>query len=551
MTSGGVNFLTSHLVKLPKSTRERILESEFSCQALLSSLTPLAKQYALRLTFSLCASESLVNTWPADTKVAKAKHKRAIKELVDLGIWTKKSSKRQEKNGVVVVREASGTSSSSAAAAAAAGGGGRSSSSSSTSSYHLQKSFAQKIQLIMESGFKSLWSEPSEKLRLVLPSKDRLRQHAQTCWDSLLLFLSGREEIAEKLVDDQAASLPIDLDFGSSPLELEDVFTRLGLMERATEDKMDGDEVMMDASSIQVPLETTPKGFQFLLKPPAEQIWTILDEFLQMQYDLKGEEGAAAVSFLLQLGFCEEGRTCPLSEFGKWETKATCALSQLGLLYPFKDKESGQYWILPTHLSKLLCHGDQGTLDNLYGNRLDSSPSSSSSAALGISTEEGIVVETNYRVYAYTSSPLKRFVLELFCQQEYILPNLFVGRLTRDSCVGAFEAGVDSESIIDFLRRNVHPQAARLRSKIPTVPETVADGIRLWEAESQRMDIAPAAFYDNFDSTRLFELSIEHARENNVCLWADEGKQRLAVQLGYYNQMRAFIKETKIKLSSA
>ena len=47
------------------------------------------------------------------------------------------------------------------------------------------------------------------------------------------------------------------------------------------------------------------------------------------------------------------------------------------------------------------------------------------------------------------------------------------------------------------------------------------------------------------------ELSIEHARENNVCLWADEGKQRLAVQLGYYNQMRAFIKETKIKLSSA
>jgi len=172
-------------------------------------------------------------------------------------------------------------------------------------------------------------------------------------------------------------------------------------------------------------------------------------------------------------------------------------------------------------------------------------------------TEEGIIVETNYRVYAYTSSPLKRRVLELFCLQEYCLPNLFVGRLARDSCTAAFEAGIDAELIIDYLRRNAHPQAERLRQKgsggggggvpQPVVPETVADGIRLWEAETRRMEMAPAAFYDNFDSPQLFLASLRHARQQKKLLWADQAKQRLAVPLDYYNGMRAFIKQEKAK----
>ena len=607
------NFLIAHIMKLPQATRNRILESEFSCQALLSALTPLAKQYALRIAFSGEADRRIVDSWPLryvyslacgkklnsvrllhfafvclclsltfflvciwldrfllsgfisgtplipnySDKASQAQHDKAVKELLDLGIWTKVSS---VSTGV----------------------------GSDSFKYALHDSFAGKIQEILQTGLSSLWSEPSSELRASLPTRDELVRHAQSCWDSLLLFLSGREDMA-LAVSEQASSLPmLNLSETSTCLDLEDIFTRLNLMQRGsgnrkedkTNDNMELDRDGERERDLDVqPLRTTGEGFKFLLKPPSDQIWTILDEFLKMQYDLKEEEGAAAVSFLLQLGFCEEGRVCRMDEFGEWEAKATRALSQLGLLYPFKrlkakgkgkegeggeEEEEEEIWILPTHLSKLLSGGGGqegigssglgsgsgwGSLGALQHTAADSKQQAVSSSEAA-DTEEGIVVETNYRVYAYTSSLLKRAILELFCVQEYVMPNLFVGRLTRESCTAAFEGGIEAEAIVDYLRRNAHPQALKIRNKAPVVPETIGDGIRLWEAESQRMKMEAAAYYDNFESAELFNACVEHVKSRGVSLWVDSKKQRMAIKLSYHGSMRSFIKTKKLELAS-
>jgi transcription initiation factor TFIIH subunit 4 len=353
-------------------------------------------------------------------------------------------------------------------------------------------------------------------------------------------------------VSEQTSSLPtLGLSERSGSLDLEDIFTRLNLMRR--EQSNDGGDMDVDddnSNNNNNPLRTTGEGFKFLLKPPADQIWTILDEFLKMQYDLRQEEGAAAVSFLLQLGFCEEGRVCRMDEFGEWETKATGALSQLGLLYPFKEEDEEEVWILPTHLSKLLS-GSEGTVCGSSSLLPSAAGGALSTTAASDTTEEGIVVETNYRVYAYTSSLLKRAILELFCVQEYVMPNLFVGRLTRESCSAAFEAGIEADAIVDYLRRNAHPQALKIRTKAPVVPETIGDGIRLWEAESKRMKMEETAYYDNFESTELFEAAVEHATANGVSLWVDQKKQRMAIKLSYYGGMRSFIKTKKLELASS
>lgn len=44
-----------------------------------------------------------------------------------------------------------------------------------------------------------------------------------------------------------------------------------------------------------------------------------------------------------------------------------------------------------------------------------------------------IVVESNFKVYAYTDSLLYRAILKLFMREDYRLPNLIVGMLTRES----------------------------------------------------------------------------------------------------------------------
>ena len=75
------------------------------------------------------------------------------------------------------------------------------------------------------------------------------------------------------------------------------------------------------------------------------------------------------------------------------------------------------------------------------------------------------------------------------------MPNLFVGRLTRESCSASFESGIEADAIVDYLRRNAHPQALKIRAKAPVVPETIGDGIRLWEAESKRMQVCIVSIY--------------------------------------------------------
>ena len=49
-----------------------------------------------------------------------------------------------------------------------------------------------------------------------------------------------------------------------------------------------------------------------------------------------------------------------------------------------------------------------------------------------------IVVETNYRIYAYTDSHLQIALLGLFTEVLYRFPNLCVGIISRDSCRQAF-----------------------------------------------------------------------------------------------------------------
>jgi transcription initiation factor TFIIH subunit 4 len=44
-----------------------------------------------------------------------------------------------------------------------------------------------------------------------------------------------------------------------------------------------------------------------------------------------------------------------------------------------------------------------------------------------------IIVETTFKVYAYTSSKRYLALLKLFTRIEYVLPNLLIGTLSRES----------------------------------------------------------------------------------------------------------------------
>ena len=72
------------------------------------------------------------------------------------------------------------------------------------------------------------------------------------------------------------------------------------------------------------------------------------------------------------------------------------------------------------------------------------------------------------QVYAYTTSALQSAILRLFVRCEAILPNLFVGTVTRESVLGALKCGLSAEDIVGYLRSHAHPQVT---ARVPVVPE--------------------------------------------------------------------------------
>lgn len=71
------------------------------------------------------------------------------------------------------------------------------------------------------------------------------------------------------------------------------------------------------------------------------------------------------------------------------------------------------------------------------------------------------------QVVAYTASPLKISLLQLFVRCDVLLPNCMIGSLTRQSVTEALKAGIGHEQIVKYLEQHAAPQVA---NEVPIVP---------------------------------------------------------------------------------
>lgn len=72
-------------------------------------------------------------------------------------------------------------------------------------------------------------------------------------------------------------------------------------------------------------------------------------------------------------------------------------------------------------------------------------------------------------MYAYTQSRVQSSILELFCRVDCILPNLFVGTLTRETVQAAVGTGVTADDIVAYLTNHAHPHIAHKNRVVPEV----------------------------------------------------------------------------------
>ncbi|KAJ1667607.1 RNA polymerase II transcription factor B 52 kDa subunit [Coemansia sp. RSA 1813] len=270
-------------------------------------------------------------------------------------------------------------------------------------------------------------------------------------------------------------------------------------------------------------LRISNSGFQFLLQDPVSQVWTVLLQYLRLA-EMQDMDVVEVLNFLFQLVSLQPAQQYSTEALTKNQRRMLSELCDFGLLY--LDGAARRFY--PTHLITSLTSGSAATTGSTTSS--SSAKPLSKSADIGemaVPSESGyIILETNCRLYAYTSSPLQIAILNLFVHLVNRFPNFVTGALTRESIRSAISHGITADQIITFLTTNAHPQ---MHGKMPVLPMTVTDQVRLWERERNRLHPVHAHFYKDFNHKSEFERVFRYAQDIGVILWANTEKMQLVV----------------------
>ncbi|KAG1845318.1 transcription factor Tfb2-domain-containing protein [Suillus subalutaceus] len=262
-------------------------------------------------------------------------------------------------------------------------------------------------------------------------------------------------------------------------------------------------------------LQITSSGFQFLLHSPHDQLWNLLLQYLHMaeerQMDL-----VEVLSFLFMLSTMDLGReysTEPLSETQKAMLED---LRDYGLVW---QRKTSSKRFSPTRLATTLTSSSHSTGGSRTADGTGAVTLSSGAAQQGF-----IVLETNYRIYAYTDNPLQTAVLNLFITMKYRFPNLVVGMLTRESVRKALGNGISADQIISYLTTHAHPQ---MRKNVSIYSIILTSQFRY--------------LYKDFASQADYEYVLAYAKQLDVVLWENAAKRCFFGTLEGHANVRGFI----------
>ncbi|KAI9202581.1 transcription factor Tfb2-domain-containing protein [Polychytrium aggregatum] len=318
-----------------------------------------------------------------------------------------------------------------------------------------------------------------------------LDEYASQAWEAVLHYMVGT---------------PSEQRSGAVQTLLE----KSGLMARS--EKRDSDE-----------LRITNKGFQFLLQDVNVQVWAFLLQYLDMADELNLDL-VDELNFLFQLGSLELGQGYSVERLTVTQRHMLDDLKHFGIVYQRKKKSTRFY---PTKLATSLTSGW---------------------SRVGKAEEKGfIIVETNFRIYAYTDSPLQIAVLSLFVEPKSRFVNMIVGALTRDSVRGAMENGITADQIIMYLTTHAHPE---MRKTATVLPPTVVDQIRLWELERNRMSVQRGCLYKDFSREADYRSVLNFAKQSNYLLWQDDQHMVMVIAAEGHEAVKSYVRQRQVSRSA-
>lgn len=239
------------------------------------------------------------------------------------------------------------------------------------------------------------------------------------------------------------------------------------------------------------------------------------------------------LSFLFTLGSLELGIPYSTHSLTPTQNQMLTDLVSFGLIYRRTPTSTHFY---PTRLSTTLTSDSPALLN------------SSLSTSSATTSEKGyIILETNYRLYAYTSSPLQISLLSLFSTLHTRYPNLITAKITKSSIASAISQSITADQIITYLSTHAHPILRRSAAihQAPILPPTVVDQIRLWQIEGERMTTWKGFYIKDCGTEEEYTKAVEYAEALGVLRQRFDSKRSFFV--GRMDQMQGYFRQAAEK----
>ena len=271
-------------------------------------------------------------------------------------------------------------------------------------------------------------------------------------------------------------------------------------------------EMLLYSKIVDKSNDITNLGFEFLLKNKKDQLWFLILNSIKC-YSLNLEEEEEILKDLSEICL-KKKKCCYLTQ--KW-CKWYSFLNEIGIFnlefnheLKIKKIKSEENYPKAVFINNI----------ELFGEGIKSSG------------PNPLILETNFKIYAYTNRKYEKNILNLFSKPVYNLPNLIKAQFDEEIIVKALEKGITANQIIKYLNE-----------ASDSVPLCVENQIKIWEAKQNRIKQTNGVLFNDFLHLSDYLKVLKFVEDRNALLFKDENKRIIVAEEEIYDGLKEFLKK--------
>lgn len=280
----------------------------------------------------------------------------------------------------------------------------------------------------------------------------------------------------------------------------------------ASADILGNREILLFCRLVDQSGQITRLGFEFLLQSKKDQLWSIIISSIRYFSSNSIEEAEMLVD-LMEIVLKNGIQAFSCRKPGKRLRSWYYFLDSIGVFYVVLESPvPGQ------HFPELFFAINN---TDLFGQTYCSS-----------TKEKYLILETNFKLYAYTTGSYEKSVLALFSRTIYTLPNLIKACLDEGSVVSAFRSGITSAQIVKYLKDYGE-----------NVPANIIGQISIWEQKQHRIRASNGYLYHDFLHLSDFQRVLKFVESKGALIFKNEQKRLLVADGRIHEETKSFIRE--------